>query len=335
METVRKLKDLAGEANDWGSEFLEIPLRDARFTEDGLFCNGQLLRANDECRSGLFNRVGASASYWERHTPSFSAQALTEHLKNDDFGSRPTALAHRNDLITVFRGELSGLPDRDVVWAIAEETEGEELVVTRIVRNPERMELELVSPAQAIAVRANDIIQAGIAIIHCRYGSEATKIDTYMLRLVCSNGLTHRQCVSRSALPRARRLSARNPAARDLQFEQVRRLVRHNWNILQDQLEAVKKTSERAARVENLLEHWLLRARLSGREMRERLLGAWREEGAENTYYGAINALTRVATHDTDISDRERRVLSALAGLLAFARCNLCERCFSVLARGA
>jgi hypothetical protein len=65
--------------------------------------------------------------------------------------------------------------------------------------------------------------------------------------------------------------------------------------------------------------------------MMPRLLEAWRVEGEENTHYGAVNALTRVATHDLDLSERQRRVLAALAGILAFSEVHLCPRCFSVL----
>jgi hypothetical protein len=65
--------------------------------------------------------------------------------------------------------------------------------------------------------------------------------------------------------------------------------------------------------------------------MMPRLLAAWRTEGEENSHYGAVNALTRVATHDLDLSERQRRVLASLAGILAFSEVHVCPRCFSVL----
>ena len=63
----------------------------------------------------------------------------------------------------------------------------------------------------------------------------------------------------------------------------------------------------------------------------DRLLRAWRDEGAEDTYYAAVNALTWVASHDSELSNRQRRVLSLLGGMLAFSGVHICPRCFSVL----
>lgn len=79
-----------------------------------------------------------------------------------------------------------------------------------------------------------------------------------------------------------------------------------------------------------MLERWLLRARLSGQL--QRLLSAWRAEGGEDTIYGAINAVTRVATHERELSERQRHILTALAGLLAFPEVHVCPRCNSILA---
>jgi hypothetical protein len=70
------------------------------------------------------------------------------------------------------------------------------------------------------------------------------------------------------------------------------------------------------------------------KNMLARLMDAWREEGAENSVYGAVNAITRVATHDQELSERQRRTLAALAGLLSFSHLHICDRCFSILQSG-
>ena len=82
-------------------------------------------------------------------------------------------------------------------------------------------------------------------------------------------------------------------------------------------------------------------ARLSARNGKnsltqmDRALAAWRAEGAEETVWAAVNALTRVATHDPELSMRQRRVLSLLGGLLAYSGVHICDRCFSVLSAPA
>jgi len=188
-----------------------------------------------------------------------------------------------------------------------------------------------VSPSKAIAVRPGDIVESGISIIHAPYGNEPTMIQAFTLRQICSNGMKRRECVSRDGIGRTRKLSVDYPNGRELQLNQIRRLAQQHWNGLQSQLEALRATSERRANVEELLNSWLLRARISRREMMPRLLAAWQAEGADNTLYAAVNALTRVATHDPELSTRQRHVLSALGGLLAFSEVHLCPRCYSVL----
>jgi hypothetical protein len=335
METALTLEELANASKSWDAGLTEVPLPrdDAKFTENGLLCEGNVFQATDECRRQLFDRIEAPGWYWKNHSRSFQAQGLNEHLKRGHFGSRPTALIGNGELITIFRGELKNLPNSSVVTAICDELrkEGEGLSVSRISRDAERLELELVSPNRATLVRAGDIIQAGVSLVHSRYGNEATQVQSYMLRLVCANGMTRRECISQNTFQRTRRLAADNPAARELQLDQIRRLVRHNWNTLEGQLETIKRTNERKVQVEGLLERSLQRARLSGQDMRERVLRAWRVEGEENTFYGAVNGLTRVATHDRSLSARQRRTLALLAGLLAFSNEHLCERCWSVL----
>jgi hypothetical protein len=211
-------------------------------------------------------------------------------------------------------------------------TEGESLFVARIGHDSEGVDVDLVSPSKAIAVRRGDIVQSGLHIVHHPFGSHATLIEAFIYRLVCGNGMTRRECVSGGDRPaRTRKLPVDFPNNRELQMAQIRRLTRQTWDGLQVQLDTLRATSERPAHVEELLARWLQRARMSVRTMMARLLDAWREEGAENTYYGAVNALTRVATHHQDLSERQRRALASLAGLLSFSDVHICPRCFSVL----
>jgi hypothetical protein len=156
-------------------------------------------------------------------------------------------------------------------------------------------------------------------------------IYAFNLRLACTNGMILRECASRDGIGRTRQLSVDHPNGREIQRNQIRQIALQQWNALQPRLEALRATSERRANVEELLNNWLLRERISRHEIMPRLLAAWRLEGSENTHYAAVNALTRVATHDSELSARQRRVLSALGGLLAFSQVHLCPRCYSML----
>lgn len=332
------LSGLVSASAEWDAEFSEIRLNpdDLRFQPDGILYSGEVIRMDQSARTRAFNRIGAPSSYFEAHSPELQAAALGEHAALGDFGSRPTLVLHNGQLVTIAKGELLSLSDADTITAVREALgdESDRLSLARIDRDLERLDVELLSPSKAITVRPGDVVQSGLHITHHRFGREATVIEAFIHRLICSNGMTRRECV-RDGLMRTRKLPVDFPNNRELQMKQIRRLTQQNWNGLQAQLEALRATSERPARVEELLTRWLQRARISVRAMMPRLRAAWREEGAEDTHYGAVNALTRVATHHRDLSERQRRVLASLAGLLAFAEVHICERCFSVLTRSA
>ena len=195
----------------------------------------------------------------------------------------------------------------------------------------ESLNIQLVTPRKTIEVTPGDIVQSGLSINHHRFGFQATWIEAFNLRLACSNGMTRRECV-KGGLTRTRRLSDDDPDNKGSQIEQIGRLTEQTWTGLERQLEALRTTSERPADVETLLRSWLRKARISEKKMVPRLLAAWAREGSERTEYAAVNALTWVATHgDVAVTQRQRRLLGSMAGLLAFRGVHLCERCWSVL----
>jgi hypothetical protein len=239
-----------------------------------------------------------------------------------------------DELVTIVPGNLLRLPNAAVLRAVWEGMEAgrDGLTVARIEQTEQGMDVELVSSHKTVDVRVGDIVRGGIHMVHAWQSEEPTRIESFVYRLVCRNGMTRRECGARDGIARTRKLPVDFPNARELQLGQIRRLTAQHWNGLGQQLEALRATTERTAHVEELLTRWLQKARISVQSMMPRLLSAWNEEGAENTHYGAVNALTRVATHDMSLSWRQRRILAALGGLLAFANVHICPRCFSVLA---
>jgi hypothetical protein len=236
------------------------------------------------------------------------------------------------------------LNNAEVLTAVAESLGkgADGLTVSRIDHTDARLELDLVSEAKALEIRRGDVVKAGLHIQHSRFGGPATQIQAYVYRLVCENGMTRRECVSAEGIVRTRKLPAGHPRAKELLLDQIRRLTARTWEKLEQQLTELRATSERRADVPQLLRQWLQRARISTRitdagnaeptrTVMDRLLRAWRAEDAEDTYYGAVNALTWVGSHDRELSPRQRRVLSSLGGLLAFSGLHICPKCFSLL----
>jgi hypothetical protein len=329
------------------AEFAElnpIPLDRLEVTEAALIFDRNSVPLTQECRLRLLEKAGAPVAYLKRRGIDVQIVALRDHFQQRDFGDSPRLVLCDGYLFTIRRDDLVELAHSDVLNAVAESlgNSADGLNVSQISYADGRLELDLVSPLKAIEVRPGDVVKAGLHIEHARFGDGATQIHAFVHRLLCSNGMTRRQCVSEEGIVRIRKLPASHPRARDLVLDQVRRLTDRTWRDLEPQLRELRAISERRADVPQLLRQWIQRARFSerttpaGRSRRvptvmDRLLAGWRNGGSDDTYYGAVNALTWVGSHDLDLSPHQRRLLSLLGGQLAFAQVHLCPRCSSVL----
>lgn len=328
---------LIAAVREWEAGISEIPIipKHLRFSPRGVE-HGECFFGLDELgRSRLFGKVGAPIGYLMKHAPAFQAATLAEHANRGDFDLSARLITRNDQIITVLRDELLALSYASVLTAVKDGLgrDVDDLLIREYDLDYDHLELVLVSPSKAITVRPGDVVQSGLRITHHRFGGPATLIEAFIYRLVCANGMTRRECVG-EGFSRTRKLPVGDPNSHELQMNQIYRLTQQNWNNLQAQLDAFKATRERPAHVEELLGRWLQRGRLSPRLLLGRLMHAWREEGSENTVYGAVNALTRVATHDAGVSSRQRRALAVLGGLLAFSQTHICERCFSILSAG-
>jgi hypothetical protein len=188
--------------------------------------------------------------------------------------------------------------------------------------------MDLLSDEMTEEVTSDDVVAAGLEVQHSLVGAKATVIQAYIHRRICENGMTHRDCVTGAA--RTRRLPHRHPRARQLQRAQVRRLAGETWVTLRKKLRAFRELQDERVDVDSLLRRWLERAGLSTARFMPVLRDAWELE-PQPTAYGVVNALTRVATHATQLRPRQRRLLNGVAGLLAFQSLHLCPRCFSLV----
>jgi hypothetical protein len=287
----------------------------------------------------LFAKAGAPVTYLAERSIDLRIVALREHLAQGDLGTSPRPILLNGHLFTLHSGNLVELTHAELLGAITDAlgNHADRLVVSRTHQADGRVELELVSSEKALEIRPGDVVTAGLHIEHSRYGEQATQIQTFVYRLICANGMMRRECVATQGIVRTRKLPVHHPQAKELLLDQVRRLTARTWGGLEPQLLELQATSARRADVPALLRQWAQRARVSirttdtGRTIMDRLLNAWRTEGQEDTYYAAVNAFTRVASHDAELSQRQRRVLSLLGGLLAFSGAHICPHCFSVL----
>ncbi len=312
---------------------ITAPAKEVTITGEGAILGANRVPLAEGTLDRVLREVGAPVEYFKVKQPQLRIRALAGHIERGDLGSSIGAVVRDGKIETIFRADLTRLTNEDVLTAVSEGIgePGAELSVAKVVNTPDRLDVELVTPQQQIEVRHGDVVYGGLHIEHYPYGQKATVIQTFLQRLVCTNGMTRRECASSEGVTRTRRLPTSQANARDLQMQQVRTLASRNWAALEPQLEALKSTAEEPVHVEPVLRNWLRQARLSDGLM-ESLLRAWAAEGSEETAFGLINAVTRVATHHRhEITERERRLLSALGGIMSFARRHVCPRCFSVL----
>lgn len=195
----------------------------------------------------------------------------------------------------------------------------------------EAFRLDIVSPSVSNEVRPGDVIQAGVRVEHAYTGERATTVMAFVVRLLCANGMVHRECLGTRETARTRRLDTGRHDAEARQVDQVRRLVVKTRQGLAEKLEGIRRLAQERAD-ERQLEQFLRQARMHSRRVMDQLRQSWATEGDERTAFGLFNALTRMATHGNELSARQRAMLARLAGIYANRHVHLCPNCFSILA---
>lgn len=281
----------------------------------------------------LCGRARAPAEYIGNLTPKVAGQLLQYHIDHGDIGGGTLTLVSRSGaFLAIKRTDLAELTGTEVLQSVLDglSDRAADLSVAALQINPDSFVIDILGEQISRAVAPGDVIRGGLRVEHSLIGEWATVVQTYFLRLVCNNGMVHRECTGKKSL-RTRRLRADWADAKQQQMSQIRRLAEREWEKLEAKLTAIQALQESRIDVEAFLTRWVQQARLSPRNLLPVLRQAWREEEQAPTAFGAINALTRVATHSTRVNPRQRRILGHLAGLLAFRELHWCSHCMSLL----
>jgi hypothetical protein len=309
---------------------LGVPIEDLRFeSANMIIARGTQLQLTADGLSRIYKNFGAPPAYLNRLDERLRASLLQYHLEHGGLGDFVTILSYHDQFLSFGQPSLLRLSGEEVMSAVADGIGHEAALVSvqNFRHTPESFQVDILGDGVRAEVAPDDILQAGLRVTHSVIGEHATWIESFVLRLICSNGLTHRDCVSRRAA-RTRRLPVQHPGARELQRAQVRRLAANAWAALGEKLHALGELQGERIEFEQLYLRWLGQARLSARTLMPLLRQAWQAEGGQPTAYAALNALTRVATHHPGLTLRQRRTLAALAGVLAFRRLHLCPAAF-------
>lgn len=193
-----------------------------------------------------------------------------------------------------------------------------------------RLHISCFSPEHLTEPRPGDVINGGIDIVHHISGESGTQISCYLRRLICTNGATTHICKDNKPL-RVRRLPNERFDEADM-FQQIHDRLAQAWEQIDEKLAAIKALTEKERTSLDFLEQH--RTRLS---LNNHMLAAIRkaitedELGPTNTQYDLFNSIARVATHHQNLTFRQRRTLSRLAGEFSQQDIHRCDKCGSWL----
>ena len=326
-----------------GSE--RFPLSGLRVADNLIFAGGRTLVLDRQGLRRLCNHVHAPADYVEALPPKLRDPLLSHHLRNLGGGRLNDSNSHiiyrDGTFVNLGRADLQRLQPREVLDAVRDGfgTAAASFQAAEPEIRDEAFRLDLVSLDIAAEVLKGDIVRAGLRVEYSYIDEHATTIQAYVERLICLNGMIQRECLGSRKTPRTRRLNADKEDAASQQIEQIRRMAQDVQKTLGLKLDAIRKLAGERAEL-GQIKKFLRQARMHSASLERQLEHAWEEEGKEETAFGFFNALTRLATHgsrrdalrpkESPLSDRQRTMLSRLAGIYATRSQHICPRCFSM-----
>ncbi|HML73153.1 MAG TPA: DUF932 domain-containing protein [Anaerohalosphaeraceae bacterium] len=192
------------------------------------------------------------------------------------------------------------------------------------------MLLSCISPQNVTEPQPGDVINGGIDILHSISGHTGTQINCYIRRLICSNGATTHICQNDTSL-RVRRLNNGDFDESDMLGQIQNRLVQV-WSQIDEKLAAIKALTEKKRTSLDFLEQHRTRLSLNNNMIKTIRNAISQDEiGPTGTQYDLFNAISRVATHHQNLTFRQQRILSRLAGEFSQQDVQKCEHCGSWL----
>ena len=311
------------------------------------------LLLTDEGWDRLAKHCGASSTYWAQFNQSFRSEIAQYHFDHDQAFSPKSlrggreAIAVNDQFLGLRQSNLVHLDYSSVVQAVIDGlgTDAQYFTVNRLMLTAESIFVELKTSRRTRAVKVGDVVQGGIAFSHSFLGTTPTNVELFVFRLICSNGLALRHCIGHAAISRSRRLKNRDNNSAANAMSQIERLTQERMSHLDALLESLSQLP--ASRIESsagfddeesmrrFLMPTLRATHLWSNDLWLRVIApAWRHAHGGNGElheFAAVNTITYVATHQQDLSFRQRQTLARLGGLLAFQRVHVCPRCHNAV----
>ena len=315
---------------------LEVPMDSLRLNDNAkLVVEGRCLALGTEARSTLARQASIPSTFFDA-----CPEEVQAYLFNRLF---PRAIQCKD--VPEHVGLI--LEDETLIVGVADPTltlfSGDEVLDAALAAKPDDVdedELEvacfglngdlrvsIVSRQLETHARVNDIVRAGLDIRHSDTGAVATQIESYLLRLACSNGMLIKVCTHTGrGHSRIRRAAAHNV---QLTRHRIEEKARTAWGELHAKMAVVKLLA--TEHVDNAAA--LIRS--IGEKLRfpERLVNnlvealAADEMEPSGTLWDIVSAFSRVGTHTDRLSLITRRYLQEVSGDLIGERVERCPTC--------
>jgi hypothetical protein len=208
----------------------------------------------------------------------------------------------------------------------------EQIGVSRYVVSQTYLHLSLFSPEKVTEPRPSDFVNGGVDIVHYTTGELGTQVHCYLRRMICSNGAIAHVCDDNKQI-RARRLRNGRFDEADM-LRQIASLFTRAWRQIDGKLSAISSLLNEKRVSVDFLRQQRARFSLNNRILRA-IERAIREDeiGPTGTQYDWFNALSRIATHDEQLTFRQSRTLSRVAGEFSQNTVHRCSQCGSWVVR--
>jgi hypothetical protein len=259
----------------------------------------------------LADKVGIPRRYYERMRNSGKSWLLAENV-NAWLGERERRLIRILDgkIRAILSDRYRMMDNYDIVFLALDEFKRRETVeIYRIDLTETMLYLKAIDRTLAESIREEDVVYGGIIIRNSEVGASALRIEPFILRRVCGNGLILQQSLKKIHLGRQTLEIGEidwSDETRELEdraiWSKVRDIIRATFDrqVFQSWIKKLRESTQVKIEkpieaVENIVGHLGL-----SEEQKQRLLMHF----SEPTKYGLINAVANLAGESKDVEEQ-------------------------------
>lgn len=269
-------------------------------------------KATDLAHGQIAAAAKIPKAYYDRmrtECPSLLATNIN-HWWNDDGGKKRLVRTDtRTDTVRAFLSDrYRPLDNYELMGAIMPTFEDSELQMRSCELTESRLYLKAVSPRLQGEVKVGDVVQGGIVVSNSEVGQGSLRIDEFLYRLVCTNGMVQATAVRKTHLGRSTGIGAVD-AAQEFYKDSTRKLDDAAfWAKIRDAVEAIldqRRWEDRLDQLRETTDRHIEGKPQKAIEVVQRRFGLSEDEtdnvlknlitGGDLSQWGMANAVTRTA----------------------------------------